>query len=87
VRQLAPTQVSRAVVWTWGRGGKFVASLLPDPAGTTLATSSHLNERGDVVGNAPLPPPGTSGGLLWKRQCWGRWSPPGRPNEPRPKGQ
>jgi hypothetical protein len=37
-----------------------------------------MNERGDAVGSTPLPAPGTSGGLLWKRKACGHWSAPRR---------
>lgn len=79
VRQ-APTPetvASQAVIWTWSRAKRrFVYSLLPRPAATVYATGARINQRGDVVGNAPIPPNGTSGGLLWKRTSCGRWSTP-----------
>jgi len=74
-----PAVASQAVVWTWSwteRG--FVPSLLPNPPDTALVTAARINERGDVVGYAPLPAPGTSGGLLWKRKSCGHWSSPRR---------
>lgn len=70
---------SQAVVWTWSWGkARFVPGLLPNPPGTAFVTAARLNEHGDVVGSTPLPAPGASGGLLWKRQPCGHWSAPGR---------
>jgi hypothetical protein len=72
-----PPVSSRAVVWTWSWGqNRFATRLLPNPPGTPFVTAARLNERGDAVGNAPLPAPGTSGGLLWKRCSWARWAAP-----------
>jgi hypothetical protein len=68
------TQASRAVVWRprqCDRRGPAV-SVLANPGGTTLTVGAHLNERGDAVGSAPLPSPGSSGGLLWRRATSGR---------------
>jgi len=68
----APT-ASQAVEWTWSWARRrFVTRLLTSPQGTALVTASGINERGDVVGSAPLPPSGTSGGLLWRRKGHGR---------------
>lgn len=87
VRQAsAPVTVSQAVVWTWSWVKKrFVPSLLPNPPGTSLVTAARINERGDAVGNAPLPTPGKTGGLLWKRKSCGRWYAPSWLREPRPE--
>ena len=78
---------SRAVVWWWRHGSGYTPSLLPNPAGVALVTAARLNERGDAVGNAPIPPLGAAGGLLWKRISRGRWSRPGWRIEPRAEGQ
>jgi len=59
-------QASRAVVWRLCHRGGAAVSLLANPAGTTLTVGAHLNDRGDAVGSAPLPLPGSSGGLLWR---------------------
>jgi len=68
---------SQAVVWTWsGARARFVTQVLPNPKGASIVTAAGLNERGDVVGIAPLPPPGTSGGLLWKRKDHSHWFAP-----------
>ena len=84
VRQAAaPSTVrSNAVVWTWWRKGKYVASVLPNPEGVAFATGARINEKGDVVGNAPLPAPGTSGGLLWKRATCAKGVSRDRPLDP-----
>jgi hypothetical protein len=67
-----PPVASQVVEWTWSRHrGRFATRVLPNPAGAALVTAFALNERGDVVGSAPLPPPGTTGGLLWKRKGHG----------------
>jgi hypothetical protein len=58
-------QASRVCVWRLNHRCVWVASLLPNPPGTTLTASARLNEHGDAVGSAPLPPPASSGGLLW----------------------
>ncbi len=86
VRQAAaPTLLaSRAVVWWWKHRSGYTPSLLPSPEGVALVTAARLNERGDAVGNAPVPPAGTSGGLVWRRTSWGRWSLSNRRIEPRP---
>jgi len=65
-----PPAASQAVEWTWSRG-RFVTRLLANPPGTALVTASGINARGDVVGSAPVPAPGTSGGLLWRRRGHG----------------
>jgi uncharacterized membrane protein len=63
-----PPSASQAVEWTWSRARRrFVTRLLANPPGTALVTASGMNERGDAVGSAPLPAPGMSGGLLWRR--------------------
>jgi hypothetical protein len=59
-------QASRAVVWHPCRRRGAAVSLLPNPPGTALAFAARLHERGDAVGSAPLPPAGSSGGLLWR---------------------
>jgi len=74
-----PAVASQAVVWTWSwTARRFVPSLLPNPPDTAFVTAARMNERGDAVGNAPLPATGTSGGLLWKRKSCGHWSAPSR---------
>jgi len=74
-----PAVASQAVAWTWSWAkGRFVPGLLPNPPGTAFVTASRMNERGDAVGSTPLPAPGTSGGLLWKRKACGHWSAPRR---------
>jgi hypothetical protein len=77
VRQAtAPTLAySAAVVWLCGHRGDFKTRLLANPAGVAVVNASRLNERGDVVGIAPNPAPGTTGGLVWKRATWSRWFP------------
>ncbi len=71
-----PRVASQAVEWTWSRArGRFVTRLLANPPGTALVTASGINERGDVVGSAPLPASGTSGGLLWRRRAHRRCDP------------
>jgi hypothetical protein len=74
----APPTGSQAVEWRWSPARRrFDVLVLPNPAGTALVTASSLNERGDVVGSAPVPPAGASGGLVWKRKghghCGSRW--------------
>lgn len=73
---------SSAVVWTWSRKRRYVASVLPNPQGVVFATGAHTNELGDVVGNAPIPAPGTSGGLLWKRAACMKGVSPDRSLDP-----
>jgi hypothetical protein len=90
LRQATPPTLaaSQAVVWTWGWARRrFVASLLANPPATAFVTGTRMNERGDVVGNAPLPAPGTSGGLLWKRKSHGHWSGPSRLLQPDLEGR
>jgi hypothetical protein len=68
-----PPTASRAVEWTWSWARKrFLTRLLANPPDTALVTASRMNERGDVVGSAPLPASGTSGGLVWRRKGHGR---------------
>jgi hypothetical protein len=59
-------QASRAVVWRHEHRGAWVASLLPQAAGTTLTVAARLSDRGEAVGSALTPQPGSSGGLLWR---------------------
>lgn len=59
-------QASRAVVWRLCHRRGSAVSLLANPPGTALTVGAHLNDRGDAVGSAPLPLPGSSGGLLWR---------------------
>ncbi len=66
------TLASRAVVWRRCHRRDQDVSLLANPPGTTLAVGAHLNDRGDAVGSAPLPLPGSSGGLLWRGATSGR---------------
>ncbi len=35
------------------------------PLNTTVINSEHLNDRGDVVADTTLAPPGSSGAFLW----------------------
>jgi hypothetical protein len=58
-------QASRAVVWRPCHRRSAV-SVLANPLATTLTTGAHLSDRGDAVGSAPLPAPGSSGALLWR---------------------
>jgi hypothetical protein len=82
-----PVLASQAVVWKWSwRRRHFAPSLLPKPPGTTLVAGARLNDRGDAVGNAPLPLPGTSGGLVWKQKRCGHHSQPSL-LEPGPEGR
>jgi hypothetical protein len=74
---------SQAVVWSYRRRDGYRASLLPNPEGVALVTASRLNERGDVVGNAPIPPEGTTGGLVWKKASRVRCERPGQRIQPR----
>ncbi|HSD65191.1 MAG TPA: hypothetical protein VLF95_00745 [Vicinamibacteria bacterium] len=70
-----PAVASQAVLWAWSCARKgFATTVLPNPPETALVVAARLNERGDAVGNAPLPAPGTSGGLLWKRKSATRWA-------------
>jgi uncharacterized membrane protein len=86
VRQAATTPetvASQAVVWAWSWAKRrFVSRLLPSPPDTVYVTGARINQRGDAVGNAPIPPAGTSGGLLWKRASCGRWFGPRWLREP-----
>jgi hypothetical protein len=85
VRQATPPSNvrSNAVVWArWWRG-KYVTSVLPNPQGVVFATGARINERGDAIGNAPIPAPGTSGGLLWKRATCTKGASPDRRLDPR----
>jgi hypothetical protein len=66
LRQPALT-TSRAVVWTRSKHSGFAPGLLPSPPGVPFVSVLGVNDRGDVVGNAPIPAQGTSGGLLWRR--------------------
>jgi len=63
-----PPTMSQAVEWRWSHDRRrFETRLLLNPPATALVTASRLDERGDVVGISPVPPPGSSGGLLWRR--------------------
>jgi uncharacterized membrane protein len=59
-------QASRAVLWRLCPRRDPAVSLLANPPGTTFTVGAHLNDRGDAVGSTPLPPSGSSGGLLWR---------------------
>jgi hypothetical protein len=85
VRQAtAPTLVSsQAVVWWRGHRRGYKATLLANPPGVAVVTAARLNERGDVVGIAPAPPAGSTGGLVWRRNCSGTWWPPYKRRTPR----
>jgi hypothetical protein len=79
LRPATPALGSQAVVWTWSwKRARYVPDLLPSPPGATFVNAARLNEWGDAVGSAPLPTPGSSGGLLWKRKPCGRWYAPSR---------
>jgi hypothetical protein len=89
-REATPGDVrvrSSAVIWTWSRMRRYVASVLPNPPGVAFATGAHINELSDVVGNAPIPAPGTSGGLLWKRATCMKGVSPDRSLDPRFQGR
>jgi hypothetical protein len=63
---------SQVVVWTWWHKGGYRATVLPNPEGAAIVTSTALNEKGDALGFASPAPPGGSGGYIWKKAAWGQ---------------
>jgi len=63
----APT-LSQVVVWRSRHKDRYAVEVLPNPPETPIVTSTSINERGDALGIARAPLPGSSGGLLWKRR-------------------
>jgi hypothetical protein len=63
-----PATLSQAVVWKARHKDRHAIEVLPNPPDTPIVTSTSINERGDALGIARAPLPGSSGGLLWKRR-------------------
>ncbi|HEX9186301.1 MAG TPA: hypothetical protein VGB87_04470, partial [Vicinamibacteria bacterium] len=64
--------LSQVVVWTWWHKGGYRATVLPNPEGVAIVTSTGLNEKGDALGFASPAPAGGSGGYIWKKAAWGK---------------
>lgn len=65
-KRTANGAVSEARVVLWQSTGRGWASrVLTSPLSTDTISSEHLNDRGDVIADTTLPPPGASGAYLW----------------------
>jgi hypothetical protein len=67
LRDATGLSLSRPVLWRPRRRCGYEGVVLEAPDGVALVNSARLNDRGDVVGSAPLPPTGTTGALLWEK--------------------
>lgn len=73
VREGRLLRASSATIWRHRRKSGWTGDVLDSPEGATFVSATGLNDKGSVVGNNLIPPGGTSGALLWKRDWHWYW--------------